>query len=166
MSNIFYTISLRLILLFMFMWGNCAMPQDKQTGMKKTSMKLMELLVKSDSIQICSMFESEEDLANRREDIGDDCRDFISVTKKHGMPKIESLQLSKGLSDENVVSVDLLKQEDSLLNLKSCKLLVFFYPDKFLDKTNKILNYIIFTEPLKEKKQAIIPAPSLPRQKN
>ena len=43
--------------------------------------------------------------------------------------------------EENVVVVSLLKEIDTVLNLKSCELEVFFQPDRFLADKSKIMNF-------------------------
>ncbi|HEX6847579.1 MAG TPA: hypothetical protein VF144_11410 [Chitinophagaceae bacterium] len=147
----------------LFLCG-CINAQENVIGMKNTTGKLMGYLEKCDSNGISSIFDDAENLEYKTDEIKADCKAFALIVKKYGIPSRDKMTMSKGLSGENVVSLQLISKADSSLNLSNASLLVFFYPDKYLNNTNKILNYAFIRTQLKEQEKKFIIAPKLPHQ--
>jgi hypothetical protein len=143
---------------------SCTTGQEKAIGMKNTTGKLMGYFEKCDSVAITSVFEDVENLKYKTDEIMADCKTFIRITKKHGIPSRDKWIISKGLNGENIVSVQLINKADSSLNYSKASLLVFFYPDEYLKNTDKILNYALMIALLKEPEKKFIIAPKLPHQ--
>lgn len=148
-------------IMFLFLCG-CTNAQEKVIGMKKTTGKLLGYFERCDSIAIASVFDDIENLRYKTDEIRADCKAFVRVSKKYGIPSQDKWTISKGLSGENIVSLQLISKADSSLNLSKANLLVFFYPDEYLKNTNKILNYALIMTPLKEQEKKFKIAPKLP----
>jgi hypothetical protein len=134
---------------------SCVQAQEYYDRMKLMTKNLMDYLLKEDSIGIYALLDG-ENLKEVKRRIRKDCSFFTKITKKYGMPTLDKMQLSKGKHDENVISVILMDKIDSSFNLRKCELVVFFYPDRFLSYSQKILNYVIMQTPLLTPEKKII----------
>ncbi len=132
--------------------------------MKDISKKLMQLFIRKDTTQISALFTDKDNLQNKSDEIAEDSDLFGLITKKYGIPAKREFIFSKGINEENVIEINILNQTDSTLNIKSCKLIVFFYPDQFYSKNHNFLDYTLISVPVFEEKKKIIIAPPLKLQ--
>ncbi|WP_207515700.1 hypothetical protein [Longitalea luteola] len=145
-----------LCLIFAFEMTNA---QSQQVYFKSVTKKLMSCLIKNDTAGIHSLFDEDKRYYELKDDIKKDGELIKTIIKKYGNGILDSVHLEKGKNNENVVVVTLLNVPDSSMNLKKCELVVFFYPDRFLPYSKKILNYIIAKTLLNEPKPTLIKAP-------
>lgn len=141
--------------------SNCTNAQNKHDSLMKTTKQLMDYMLKVDTGSIYTMFDDLDNLKNRRRHIKRDCEFFSVIINKYGFPDNDKFILSQSSNGENMLTVLLMNKVDSALNLKRCILRVFFYPDQFLDNTNKILNFAVAKELLKEPEMKLKIAPPL-----
>lgn len=147
-------------MIFLF---NCASPQqgNNDLEMKKTSYKLLKCLSLTDTTCISSMIDDEKNLKNKRANYNDDCSFIKKILKISGIPSVNEFFVTKAEDGGNVVYVTLISKSDTLLNIKKCDFVVYFYPDKFLKNPNKPFNYIISKELLNRDERKIIIAPDI-----
>ena len=129
---------------------NVANAQIQQAYFKSTTKGLANYLLKYDTANIHKLFDEDKRYEEVKDGIKNDGKMIAAITKKYGIHVLDSMSLEKGKNDENVVVVTLLNTPDSSLNLKKCELVVFFYPDRFLSYSQKILNYLLVGTLLKE----------------
>jgi hypothetical protein len=128
-----------------------AQTQAQQVYFKSVTKKLINYLLEYDTAGIHDLFDEDKRYYGAEDGIEDDSKLMSIIVKKYGVGVLDSMRLEKGENDENVVVVTLLNTPDSSLNLKKCELVVFFYPDRFLAYSKKVLNYIIARTFLKER---------------
>lgn len=162
-----YTLKMKITIWpFLLLLGNfgCVNAQpSKEQQMKATFQKLVAYFQAKDTSSIRAMFEKENNPAPKMEsaDLLRDCKRFASIVEKYGLPALDSLKLTIGQSQENVVYVTLMQKEDGSLNLRRCDLGVLFYPDQFLTNPSKILTYQFRETPLSKPEKKLIIAPPL-----
>ena len=86
------------------------------------------------------------------------------VSNKYGAPSLDSFHIKKGENGENVFIIPLMAKGDSLINIKKCDLVIFFYPEKF-STYDQIYTYHIYKQPYKKKEPEFIKAEPLPNFK-
>lgn len=136
-------------LCFVFLC-NVVCAQNQQVYFKSTTKKLVGYLMKYDTASIHKLFDEDKRYEEVKDRIKNDGKKITGITRKYGAHVLDSMSLEKGKNDENVVVITLLNTPDSSLNLKKCELVVFFYPDRFLSYSKKVLNYILVETLLKE----------------
>ena len=136
--------------------NNQASAQNKQAYFKSVTKKIMNYLLEYDTAGIHNLFEEDKRYYGATDAIEIDSKLMSTIVKKYGVGVLDSMVLEKGENDENVVVVTLLNTPDSSLNLKKCELVVFFYPDRFLAYSKKILNYVIARTFLMEPEKKLI----------
>lgn len=139
----------------------CASSQTKYEKMKLTAFKLLNFLKEKDSLRIAELFEDKGILLRKKKEIVTDCNFIVKVVEKYGFPTLDKLKNKKDKDGANIVFVNLLNKADSSMNLKKCDLIVYFYPDKLLDDTNKLISYSIYVELLTLPSKKIIEAPEI-----
>jgi len=134
---------------------------EKETKMKATFFKLISYFQSEDTASIRQLFEREHNPADPKEakELLGDCIFLKKLFRKYGLPSPDSLQVSKGANQENVVYVTIMQQVDTAMNLKQVLLGVLFYPDQSLNNPGKFLTYQIVSSPLKKTELKIIPIP-------
>jgi hypothetical protein len=86
---------------------------------------------------------------------------FSRIVQKYGIPQADSIKLTKGEGEENVVYATLMNKIDSSLNLKLFVFGVLFFPDRFLKNPEKILTYQFHELPVIIPEKKFIPIPKL-----
>lgn len=125
-----------------------------------TSQNLVSYMLKSDTAAILGLFEYTVTKGHvSGKDILADCIKLKKITDKYGVPSIDSAGLHKDRNEANIVSIPIMVEDDSLLNLKRCVLHVAFYPDRFLVSPKKIIDYSLVMTPLVRPKQEFIILP-------
>ena len=134
---------------------------EKEIKMKATFFILISYFQSEDTASIRQLFEREHNPADPKEakELLGDCIFLKKLFGKYGLPSPDSLQVSKGANQENVVYVTIMQQVDTAMNLKQVLLGVLFYPDQFLNNPDKFLTYQIVSSPLKKPELKIIPIP-------
>lgn len=142
-------------------FAKCASSQTKYEKMKLTAFKLLNFLKEKDSLRIAELLEDKGILLRKKKEIVTDCNFIVKVVEKYGFPTLDKLKNKKDKDGANIVFVNLLNKADSSMNLKKCDLIVYFYPDKLLDETNKLISYSIHVELLTLPSKKIIEAPEI-----
>ena|SRR5690606_19200776 len=160
---------MRTLLIALLALASCSYSQsDLKKNMIATSIKLMEALRDGDTSAVKRLFSDEDFLKSKRLQIPKDFKLFNRVADKYGMPASREFKMTKGEEEENIVYIDLVKQPDSTLNLRECKLVVYFLPDMILDEPNSksILYFMIYEVPFRPREQMkIIEAPLIEIEK-
>lgn len=146
------------IMCFVFL-HSAVSAQDKNEYFKSTTKRLVDYLVKYDTASIHKLFDEDKRYEGVKDDIKSDGKRITEIINKYGAQILDSMSLEKGKWDENVVVMTLLNVTDSSLNLKKCELVVFFYPDRFLAYSKKILNYVLYQTLLKVPEEKFLPLP-------
>lgn len=133
--------------------------QSQHAYFKSETKRLMNYLIKNDTAGVHNLFDEDKRYYEVKDHIREDGELMKTIIKKYGVNKLDSMRLEKGKNDENVVVATLLNMSDSSMNLKKCELVVFYYPDRFLPYSKKILNYIVAKTLLKEPKPKLIKSP-------
>ncbi|OQP57828.1 hypothetical protein A3860_09390 [Niastella vici] len=153
-----YILIVMKVLCFMFLPGVVS-AQSQYAYFKSTTKSLVDYLVKYDTARIHGLFDENKRYEEVKDGIKNDGKMITAIMKKYGAQVLDSISLEKGKNDENVVLITLLNMTDSSLNLKKCELVVFFYPDRFLPYSKKVLNYVLFKTLLKEPEEKFMPLP-------
>jgi hypothetical protein len=135
----------------------------KEEKMKATFQKLVTYFQSNDTSNIRALFETENNPAYSIESevLLKDCKLFSRIVQKYGLPQADSIKLTKGEGQENVVYATLMNKTDSSLNLKLFEFGVLFYPDRFLKNPEKILTYQFHELPVIIPEKKFIPIPKL-----
>ena len=131
--------------------------------MKATFQKLMTYFQSNDTSNIRALFEKENNPSDpiESDEILKDCKLYSRIVQKYGPPQADSIQLTKGENQENVVYATLINQIDSSLDLKRCVLGVLFFPDQFLKNADKILTYQFQEVPVIPPEKKLLQIPKL-----
>jgi len=147
-----------------FVQSACSHAQStKEKKMKATFQKLVTYFQSNDTSNIRALFETENNPAYSIEskELLKDCKLFSRIVQKYGIPQADSIKLTKGEGEENVVYATLMNKIDSSLNLKLFVFGVLFFPDRFLKNPEKILTYQFHELPVIIPEKKFIPIPKL-----
>lgn len=140
---------------------SCSQVKNNEIGMRITSKKLIEYLLKTDTASISNLILNADNRNNKYDENVENARGFQKITQNYGIPSEKDMKISKSERGENIISITLMEQIDSSLNVRKAMLFVGFYPDQFLANTEKILDYGFITIPVKQPQRKLIIAPPL-----
>jgi hypothetical protein len=144
------------LILVAFFWSVGCAQKNRLPEMKNIAENLIRYLINKDSNSIAGLYNDSYYLNNRKDQITSDCEAFSRIVSKYGKPELKNLVYSVGAHNENVISFTLIAHPDTILNIKECQLVVFFYPDQYYSATNKFLDYLLFREPVFEKNMNLL----------
>ena len=159
------------ILSFLLSLTFAVCAQDEiQLAMRLTASRLTVCLAAHDTADIFRMYDSTlNDFSNThkrnfvKESISIECDEFIKILKKGDMQSNCKFIFQKdSISQANLLITPLVDEADTDLNIKSCRLLIEFAPDKFFDRGSRtFLNFTLLEEPIKPREEKPIKLPPL-----
>lgn len=142
-------------LIIVFAQTTCKNNLSKEEKLKKTPQVLMQYLYKGDTSKIHSLIADQYIWQQKYDGIDADCKEIQKIINKYGFPSLENVHIVKGSTQENIFSILLSDNVDSVLGFRKAVLLVVFPPDQFLSQANGIYSYAIKIIPLEGDNQKI-----------
>ncbi len=159
----------RVLFLFWYVYfftgsNNCVnaqIPNQTSDDILKISETLFKCLKSGDTSCVKNMFLDKNELGKKQGEIAGDCKIINSLFKSRNKEDKISFKVSITEFGGRNVYAELISRPDTLLNIKSCLLVVYFISEKLSFKDEKFITYQIFIEKIKKSKNKIIQAPEI-----
>lgn len=107
------------------------------------------------------MFFDKNELGKKQEEIAGDCKIINTLFNSRNKEDKISFKVSITEFGGRNIYAELISSPDTLLNIKSCLLVVYFFSEKLSFKDENFITYQIFIERIKQGKKKIIQAPEI-----
>lgn len=155
-----------LITFGLLYFSACGQIRNKREQIILVTNELITSLKNCDTTAFLNMLDSDFSHTNQsnyrdfiKESFLEDCSVFRLIINRHSLPNINNIQIGKDsshLPPANIVTLTILDESDTILNIKKCFLVLAFYPDEYFSSNAHLLKYSLIVEKLKSNENKII----------